>query len=298
MIILEPIKVFKYGIQKAGHPEWSKDCLTKISKLELGRFRQAFGVGPETIVRVFHDIQSEQLMEENVIRNPNMYDFMMALHWLRIYNKENNHAGFWNMSENTARSKTWKYVHAFQALVKRKVKWICADPDNLPDEVFIASVDGVHCQISEIRTNPSKIICSYKNKKPGVVYEIAIGIYSDTLVWINGPFPAGMSDLQVFRAGLKQKIPEGKRLIADQGYVAEPKFFSTRNPLDTPEVKELKKRAKARHETFNGRLKDWVILSQRFRCTRDPFQKHKTVFEACCVLTQYDVEDSHPLFKV
>ena len=263
------------------------------------QFRQAFGIGAETIVDVFADLQNVDIMgEEMVIRDPSLYDFMMALRWLRVYDKEHNHAGFWDMSENSAREKTWKYVLACQRLVQHKVKWICNDPDNLPEEMFIASVDGVHCQISEIRTNPSKDICSYKNKKPGLVYEIAVAVYNDSLVWINGPFPAGMSDLKVFRAGLKQKIPEGKRLIADQGYVAESRICSTRNPLDTPSVKELKKRAKARHETFNRRLKAWEILNQRFRCTRDPLPKHKAVFKACSVLVQYDVEKSHPLFKV
>lgn len=234
-------------------------------------------------------------MGENVIHNPSMKEFMMALNFLRVYPKESNHAGFWKMCENSARTKSWRYVKAFDALVEYKIQWI----DEIEsDEVFIASVDGVHCQISEIRTNPSKSICSYKNKKPGLVYEIAIALYHDTLVWINGPFPAGLNDLQVFRAGLKDKIPEGKRLVSDQGYVAEPEFCSTRNPLDTVEMKELKKRGKARHETFNRRLKAWEILAQRFRSTIDSISKHKIVFGACCVLTQYDVEDSHPLFKV
>jgi len=294
--MIDPIAVFKFGIEKTGHPIWVKDALDKITKLDNERFRQSYGIGPDTLVKVFQDLQSAEIMGEYAIKNPSMYNFLMTLHWLRVYNKECNHAGFWHMSENSARDKTWALVKAIQKLVDSKVKWI--DPESLPDEVFMASVDGIHCQISEIRTNPSKKLCSYKNKKPGVVYEIAIGVYNDTLLWINGPFPAGTSDLDVFRAGLKDKIPNGKRLIADQGYIAEPEICSLRNPLDTEAVKELKRRGKARHETFNRRLKAWEVLNQRFRCTRDPMVKHKAVFEACCVLTQYDVEDSHPLFKV
>ena len=298
MILLDPVAVFKYGIRKAGHPVWVQDSLDKMTKLDGERFREAFGISPSTVATVFVDIQNIEIMEEESMKNPKLCDMMMALRWLRVYDKEKNHAGFWNMCENSARTKTWKYVKAFQTLVKYNVKWVASDPENLPEEVFIASVDGVHCRISEIRTNPSKDICSYKDKHPGLVYELGIAVYKDSLVWINGPFPAGWSDLKVFRAGLKDAVPDGKRLIADQGYVGEPGICSTRNPLDTAAVKELKKRAKARHETFNKRLKSWDILSSRFRCTRDPIPKHKVVFEACCVLTQYDVEDNHPLFKV
>ena len=298
MILLDPVAVFKYGIRKAGHPVWVQDSLDKMTKLDGERFREAFGISPSTVVTVFGDLQDFEKMGEEAMHNPKLCDMMMALRWLRVYDKEKNHAGFWNMSENSSRTKTWKYVRAVRKLVEYKVKWVANDPENLPEEVFIASVDGVHCRISEIRTNPSKDICSYKDKHPGLVYELAIAVYKDSLVWINGPFPAGWSDLKVFRAGLKDAVPIGKRLIADQGYVGEPGICSTRNPLDTAAVKELKKRAKARHETFNKRLKSWDILSHRFRCTRDPITKHKTVFEACCVLTQYDVEDNHPLFKV
>jgi hypothetical protein len=300
MINLDPVKVLKFGLQKSGHPAFRHSSIDKISKLADQRFRQAFGIGPNAISKVFTDLQTAEIMGEEVIENVDMDEMMMALRWLRIYDTESNHAGFWNCCENTARWKTDKYVKAFQKLKNHKVKWIFADPENPPDEVFIASVDGIHCQISEIRTKPDKVWCSYKNKKPGVVYELAIAVYDSSLVWINGPFPAGTSDLNVFRApgGLKEQIPQGKRLIADQGYLAEKQLCSLRNPLDTLAVKQLKARAKARHETFNKRLKEWNVLSQRFRSTRDSLSKHKTVFEACCVLTQYDIEDNHPLFDV
>jgi hypothetical protein len=62
---------------------------------------------------------------------------------------------------------------------------------------------------------------------------------------------------------LKEKIPPGKQRIGDQGYKDET-VIATSNPLDSAEVKELKRRAKAHHKAFNGRLKDFRILSERF----------------------------------
>jgi hypothetical protein len=285
--------VFRYGLERAGHP-WTKDSLEEATKLDYQRFRAAYGIGPNACKNVLDDIKAKRL-----VKNLQMDPFFVALSWLKQYPSESNHAGHWKLSENTAREYSWMYTRAFQQLKEHKIKgWACHDPDN----VFIASLDGIHCLISEVRSNPDKKWFSHKYKKAGVVYELAISIFRGSLVWINGPFPAGQSDLAVFRKpdGLKSKIPEGKRIIADQGYKAD-SMLSTRNPLDTDTVKELKRRAKARHEVFNGLLKNFQILSQRFRTTKgsedERLEKHKIVFEGCSVLVTYDVED-HPLFKV
>jgi hypothetical protein len=99
--------------------------------------------------------------------------------------------------------------------------------------------------------------------------------------------------------GLKSKIPAGKRAIGDEGYVGNPQKITTRNSFDSDAVKKFKKRVKARHETFNGRLQAFGILNQPFRSTGPmPLEKHKTGFEACCVIVQYEIGNGHPLFKV
>jgi hypothetical protein len=131
-----------------------------------------------------------------------------------------------------------------------------------------------------------------------VSYELGISIYNNRLVWINGPsFPAGQSVIQTYRKpdGLKSKIPAGKRVIGDEGYKGELQI-STRNAQDTRAVKNLMNRAKARQETFSKRInKIFKILDERFRHS---VTKHKAVFEAVCVLVQYEMENGHPLFTI
>jgi hypothetical protein len=62
-------------------------------------------------------------------------------------------------------------------LIDHKVKWIVPDPNNAPEQTFLISVDGTH---------PNKDWMSYKNKKPGLAYKLAILVYEDKLlVWIN-----------------------------------------------------------------------------------------------------------------
>ena len=149
----------------------------------------------------------------------------------------------------------------------------------------------------EPRKIPSTEWYSHKHNGPGLSYELAISIYSSNLVWINGPFWAGKSDLEIFRIenGLKDKIPAGKKLIGDSGYKGEPEIISISNNLDNNAVKEFKRRARAHHETFNGRIKKFKILREKFR---HKLEDHKTFFEAACVIMQYEMENGCPLFDL
>lgn len=128
------------------------------------------------------------------------------------------------------------------------------------------------------------------------MYEIGLSIFESKVVWTNGPFPAGQSDLAVFRkiGGLKSIMPDGMHLIGDNGYQGEV-IVSTPNEFDSFIVKTFKERARARHETFNKRIKEFKILDERFR---HGVEKHKIVFEAICVIVQYDMENGRPLFEV
>jgi len=113
---------------------------------------------------------------------------------------------------------------------------------------------------------------------------------------MNGPFPAGNPDINVFRQGLKEKIPAGKMVIGDNGYRGEKNIISTPNNAHDPaELRKFKSRARARHETFNSRLKNFLCLEDRFR---HGIEKHRIVFEAICVICQYQLENGSPLFDV
>lgn len=172
--------------------------------------------------------------------------------------------------------------------------------DNHDEEspVFLISVDGVHCCIKEPRhptLSRDTHYYSHKFHQAAVNYELGISIYDNKLVWMNGPFPAGTPDVSIFRnAGLKALIPAGKRVIADRGYRGENAIISTPNPHDPPHLKKFKSRARARHESFNSRIKNFACLSER---SRHRTSKHKVVFEAVCVICQYQLEMGSPLFE-
>ena len=165
------------------------------------------------------------------------------------------------------------------------------------EEVFIISVDGIHCEIQEVRKDPGAKWYSHKSNSAGVSYELGIAIRSNRIVWINGPFPASHHDITIFRSpdGLKGKIPENKRAIADSGYKGEPSKIAITRDGDSAEMKKFKARVKSRHETCNSRLKCFNVVDHAFR---HGFEHHQRVFEAVCICVQYDLENGYGLFEV
>jgi hypothetical protein len=99
-------------------------------------------------------------------------------------------------------------------------------------------------------------------------YEIALAVWDSKLLWVHGPTRPGLvNDLGVFRGdGLEKSLrtkmdKEGLNIgrsfrgIADEGYGGEPQYLSTQNQFDSKEIAWFKSRAKARHESFNSKLK-------------------------------------------
>ena len=256
------------------------------------RFRTAYGIGPGACCAIFRDLQATKIPAAR-IQTPNKVYFLVAMNWLATYKKENEIAGFFKVDEKTARVHIRIFVEAIAALKNEKIIW-----DDGGDEVFLLSVDGVHFNINEVRTEPDARWCSHKHKSAGLVYELAISIYKSNIVWIKGPFMAAKHDKTIFmKEGLYDKMPAGKKAIADRAYKGKKgrDKLAIRNPRDSDCVKEFKKRVRARHENLNARLKSFAILDNRFR---HGYKKHKTVLEAVCVCVQYDIEDGHPLFDV
>jgi len=265
------------------------------------KFRRLYGIDPTTCLAIFNVIQTTNTAEYISPKKACTYDLLLTLEWLRKYKDE-----LYGLSESTVSKVIWRYTRAMQGLKARKIVWM-EQWSHANSEIVIVSVDGVHCKISEPRRTPSSNWYSHKTHGPALGYKIAVAIHHNKVVHINGPFPAGVPDISIFRkeGGLKSKIPDGKAATADRGYTGEPKL-RTPNPRDTPLAKEFKKRAQARHETFNSRLKSFKILSERFRHRHTPHGKqaitchdnHKTVFEAVCVLLQFDMDNGHPLFII
>ena len=292
-------KDFSYlALKLAGfHRETIEKTCKKTNQRRMKDFCYA---GSKTLNQLFRDIQNPELNELQ-IKNPNPADLIHALYFLKKYPTAHEFAARSGCgTEKTVISRAWRYIKAIQGLKKKKIRWIF-DENDATDERFILSVDGVHCRISEPRTQPSSGWYSKKFNKAGLTYELGVAIFHNNIVWINGPFPAGQNDIKVFRkpGGLMSKIPDGYRAVGDEGYRGEPSKVSTRNQYNSKELNDFENRVRARHETANSRLKAFGILNQVFRSKGESrMEKHKSVFEACCVIIQYEMDNGNKLFKV
>ena len=133
--------------------------------------------------------------------------------------------------------------------------------------------------------------------KSALRYELGIDILNGNLVWVEGPYPAGAwPDIKIFLNTLAGHLLPGERFEADNGYVGHPGKIKCPNNDCNPERNlGMQSAARSRHETFNGRLKNWGILERTYH---HDIKLHGTVFTACTVITQLCVANGEPLFEV
>ena len=129
-------------------------------------------------------------------------------------------------------------------------------------------------------------------------YEVGIAIQTGWIVWINGPYRAGVPDLVIFRHRLRQRLLVAReRVEADAGYGGEPKVVDLPHEMTLGSKDQAREKGivRSRHETCNKRFKQFNCLNLTFR---HDIQYHKDVFYAIAVLTQLSIEHGSPLFQV
>ena len=136
---------------------------------------------------------------------------------------------------------------------------------------------------------------SHKHNGPGLRYEIGICIRTGEVVSYTGPFECGTwPDLNIFRAFLKRRLGPCEHVVADLGYQGDPKVITSRQYKNF-EHQFTMNVARARHETFNARLKAWGILKQIFR---HDINKHNIAFRSVLVVEQMRLRAGYSLFEV
>ena len=187
------------------------------------------------------------------------------------------------------------------ALDTKKIQWtFCLDDPNAA--AFIVMVDGTDFQIWEPKhpTLPvNKQYCLHKFKHGTLYYGIALSlsVHTGKCVLISNPYPGGVHNMTIFREGLKQKIAPGKLVIVNQGYKSQKsdkQMMSMPNSLDSKAVAKFKSRARCRQESYNGRLKNFAILSKTYRHS---LEKHKYVLQAIAVMLQVQMDNGACLFE-
>ena len=324
MPVVTPDELFRRGLLLVGFNGARIENVKRSTN--LGRFCSHYGSNPIVYVEIWQDLQTTDIPDARITTDEqfvSLDSFLLAIHFLNCFPTEPRLAATFKVCEKTARKCSWFFAKKLQDLKASKVgyqvhrftlnglfrltiilpcclqivwpeHWAPGSP-SIP--TFLLSVDGVHCRIQEPKhptqsKDPSYY--SHKFNQSGLDYELGIAMYENKLVWMNGPFKASRSDTKIFeRGGLRDMIPPGHRVIADGGYKSNAIVLSTRNSHDPKELSKFKRRARARHESFNGRIKNFKCLAERFRHGNDKFA---IAFEAVCVIVQYQLDNGSPLF--
>jgi hypothetical protein len=312
MLILTPDEVMERGLDMMGH---GKRKVNRPEKLRL--FRAAFAVNPVDLAGLWEEIQQTPIVAAKVnnASNEDLANFLWCVHWLNVYDTEPNLAGKTGTSDTTVRKNNWLFANKLQAMLPQRVVWPeeWMEPNTNDTPIFLVSVDGIHCRVFEPQNgtyskNPKYY--SHKFNQSALCYEVAISVFDNQVVWVNGPFRGGKGDREIFRKpeegdddepdlnrkALQEMIVDGKKVIADAAYQAKDlTMITTVRDGHSKETAKFISRAKVRQEHFNAKLKNFNILSETFR---HGIHKHQTCFEACLVLCTYQIERSAPLFDV
>lgn len=277
-------------------------------------FQAHYGSSPLDIADVWYDLQVGEhegatlTEKENTTKGFRM--FMMA-HFYLFTKPKNSEllASRFGVCERYCRGKPlWKWVHKIAALKQKKIKW---DKKlwSGSTEQFVASIDCVDCMYKEPQHplyNIDKKYYSQKFNHAGLKYEIVLSINEEKCMSIRGPFKCGMPDMDVFRTETKKVLQsirrasqKNKMIVGDSKYRQgrkqpnEEGLFPPPSITDSEVLKKFKSRVRCRHETFNGRIKNFAFLANRTKVSEE---NHKAAMEAICVIIQYQMDNGSPIF--
>lgn len=164
------------------------------------------------------------------------------------------------------------------------------------DNDCLVNVDGTDFRIR----HAGRKFYSYKYKASGLRYEVATSIQNGDIVWISGPWEAGMyNDISIFKkSGIISLLDEGERVEADDGYVGAAPTHVRCPCLFGTAIEEFERQeaiARRRHETVNKRFKQFGALKQVWR---HRVVNHGKAFRVAAVVTQLSIDNGEPLFDV
>lgn len=290
-----PDEVLKLGLVLVGYGRERQKRVR--GETNHSRFRSNYGFAPLVYAQIWNDLQvaSDDAARIDATQiGVTLENFLFSLLFLKTYPTEEQLAGRWGYCETIVRKWAWFFLDKIAALRATKIVW----PAQW-DTIFTISVDGVHCRYHEEKhptLSKDTKLYSHKFNGPGLSYEIALDLFTSRCVWVHGPFKAGKSDKSIYKSKLRGKIPQGKKAVADGGYICSKwPELATPNHNDPELLRTFKARARMRQESFHTRVKQFQCLNVPFRHS---FKKHQTCFMAACVIAQYDVELCTPLFDV
>jgi len=159
-------------------------------------------------------------------------------------------------------------------------------------------IDATDCPIQRSSNKQiQRIYYSGYKKRHLVKYEVGVQIDAGFFVWIAGPAPGSVPDIELTRrSGLLQQLLPGEYYLADKAYQGENLSWT---PIKKPHGDEWKYNSalssiRETVEHANARLKFLNIFVYPFR---QDVELHPKCFFLCCNLINIDLV-YHPLHRI
>eukprot|EP00536_Pseudo-nitzschia_multiseries_P017693 jgi/Psemu1/52082/gm1.52082_g len=120
-------------------------------------------------------------------------------------------------------------------------------------------------------------------------YEVGVCLKTGWIVWINGPFVGSANNATIFKEGLSLELYDDEAVeLPDMGMSSK--------------ERKTKSNARAQHETVNGRLNIFNVITSHFRHMTKPnrqgmTEKHGKCFIAVAVITQLKFASGETTFE-
>ena len=99
------------------------DKAKKKNKTNIRRYRSYFGASAATIVKMWSDMRSTDILDARVFEDDDIEHFFWTLHFLKNYLTESEYHAKWRShpDEKTIRDKVWSYASRLSSLGEVKV---------------------------------------------------------------------------------------------------------------------------------------------------------------------------------
>lgn len=278
-------------------------------------FKSIYGSCPEVLASQFDDICTllgdrqyiDTLPDE--AKMPGLYvdtdsqslqglaGFLRAHHFL--WAKPKNRwifAKLFNLNdEKEVRGKAlWIWIYRIASLKTFKIRL------NQEDDGFVYCVDGVDFGCNEVKHplfNQDKGYCSHK-VKCGFRYLIALWASRPQAGIVVGPFRGAENELGVIKREILPHVPDGAYVVTDGGVKAGEDLDAQKklvqpNGCHPQKLAKFLSRLRARQEAFNGRIKKFKSMKDRWDNT---MEKHGYALNAVVITVQYQLDHGSELF--
>jgi hypothetical protein len=151
---------------------------------------------------------------------------------------------------------------------------------------YMATVDGIHALVNESNEFDSTLSSHNFGGQAALGYEVALSIWEPNIGHIIMVPLSGQGRRSHVKSKLEGMVPPGKLFTADKKYCDLPTKSLFEIGKTLPRLK-FKRRAPARHEALNSRIKQFGCMEN---CWRHDRAKHVVLFEFCVMVIQYKLD--------